>query len=491
MEEKLNKLPCIISDKNQTEVFLSVLSRAWNSHQKMKEDYCSTSSVCYGEEIPSLDKCSGIIYDKLIFPFNNNQTISKSGHSQVQHCLKLVWPFCPANVSLLTLPFLYVPLGISQNNILKEDDGKKCVLNQITHITNAPECQADDYITSLGRIMDCLGRHFSKLKKYMANLTSKRSVHWSVDKIITCFTTQTVTRCKHSDWIIFQLYFTSVLDAVNQSLVHYKRMFDDPLDVKTADDCISQFYSEKFNSCIPLVSQFIKNYNDGNASISDYPSQCIEDVFGICNSSKTFHSIIKKYMNVADDEIQEVCLDAKPGGYHLNSCPAKSLSYDSACVEDEILNSEEEDNTLKTMKKCQRCAIQKIDDICLYNDYKDLIATATQELQSFGKCLKRRNSIQEGCIVDIIDKVKNKCIENLHTFTHFIKIGSLMRAAEVSKAFDECVQRSVQWCPNNTSEMISNIYRRILGQEQFSVISSSVFGDLDLYWQNKEQLSLK
>lgn len=67
---------------------------------------------------------------------------------------------------------------------------------------------------------------------------------------------------------------------------------------------------------------FIKIFTFIYLRASDYPSQCVEDIFGICGDIETFHLFMKNSMNISDkvenvdtkETNEEVCIKTQQDG---------------------------------------------------------------------------------------------------------------------------------------------------------------------------------
>ncbi|GBM46968.1 hypothetical protein AVEN_217275-1, partial [Araneus ventricosus] len=475
MEDKKYLLSCQINNEKQVHDYLEFLSEKLDNSKRFKGENCSAVKPCYGEDIPQLSTCSNVVYKQLSdrVPF----VLTERGLSETLDCLKNVWPYCSSNMSLLTLPSIYIPFGIDLKEILKETEDSRCLSAKIR--SSDSECTSHQKRSATKEIYDCLDRTIRRINDSL-NVTTEK-LHWQVLPLTVCVMMHPILECKQNDHYEFKEFMKEFLEGIKIKLKTYLNIFDESSDIQRGEKCIQQFTSPSVDRCLSIMFGYMASFHKGFAKSSDYPFQCVEDSFKDCGDLNTFHLFIKKSMNVSENDkvktnevtvvAEEICIKNEKYGLGLHSCLfedfEKSLTPLMKCP-----LHEEQNSTVQTaLKLCKNCILEEVDDMCFY-DYRDLTSAVTSAFKPISKCLKKLK-VNDYCIQDLTNDIKDDCMSRFNDYTMSIKKGAVLKATQLANEFYRCLKETITQCPTDIYKIAFNLYNKISGLEMISIFQSA------------------
>ncbi|GIX79039.1 uncharacterized protein CEXT_551341 [Caerostris extrusa] len=184
------------------------------------------------------------------------------------------------------------------------------------------ECTYLRSLSATEEIYECIDRNTRKIEESINSTTEK--LRWQVLPLTVCVTTHPITVCKRSKPDEFKKSVKGFLRGIQTRLIIFMRLFDDPKDTEQGKECIDQFLSPSVDKCLSVMFEYMTRFHKGLAKSSDYPSKCVEDTFKKCGDIDTFHLLMKKSMNVSENEnekankasatTEKVCLNTEKHG---------------------------------------------------------------------------------------------------------------------------------------------------------------------------------
>nr|XP_042896189.1 uncharacterized protein LOC107436429 [Parasteatoda tepidariorum] len=481
--EENARIPCIFNEEWQVKDFLKDLSWLLKSNLRFRRMHCPNDMPCYGASARNISKCSDYVFS--LYKESMNSLSYQRGFEVINSCVNQIWPNCSSSFSLSALPIIYIPLGINLSDYLKETGNQTCFSAKIGATTSAV-CNVKHRKLATEIINDCLDRVVTKLMDLLAQMKIPLDeIHWTVDPLSICVTTHQILECQEKDLSTFKFFMNNLFNVIKRHLEKYLHIFKTDADFQAGIKCIRSFSNYKIDRCLSIMFGFISSYHDGYARVSDYPLQCVEEIFKNCGDMKTFHTLMKKSMNVptADSNpvVPEVCFQTKHHAATLRECSIRdfedSYSETSNCIEDDGLNYLPK-GFQSILEVCTNCVLKEVFTMCYYK-LQTLKDIAVKALTPIGKCLLKFDDTKEKCILEITQGVRNKCILYLHSFAFYIKKGTFMQAAESSKEFYSCIKQTVKTCPGYAHNDIFRLYKRFAGLQitsQYEEDTETTFG---------------
>ncbi|KAG8194356.1 hypothetical protein JTE90_029227 [Oedothorax gibbosus] len=447
LEKRDMKLPCIISDQRQVEDYLKDLSIKLDANEKFK-----------GLKCPQLNL--------VLKQFPQFAGVPMTHISAIFNCLKSVWPNCPSSVSVLSLPTVFVPLGINLNGIVRETHNETCISAKTSSKDRNLICSNDDTKVATQVMYDCLDRITKKIEVF---IQEQGKIPWEILPFTVCVSTHTILECRLKDYEEFIEFMQDFLRQIQFRLKGFVELFEDPHDKEHGNKCLAQFSAPKLDKCLSLMFGFMQMYHSGNGTSSDYPQQCVEEIFGICGDINSFHMFLKKSMNISvNDSDGDVCIKNQQKDFALHPCTfgnfEKSLPYLTECTKEEIENDGRIKQTL--LERCKNCVLKNAEEMCFY-EFPELQQVVNASLSAISKCVKTFGT-KDQCGSDIALKVRDQCLSNFYEYTNSIRNGAIIKAVQLSREFYHCIQTTAETCSAGATKAIFNLYSRITGIEMFS-----------------------